>query len=189
MIDLELTAADTGLVLVDLQEKLLAAMPEPLVPRALRNWSALVEMAGRLRLPVAVSEQYPKGLGPTVPALREMLGKLSPPPRWLEKLDFSCVGVPLFDQYVADSGRRTWLVAGMETHVCVYQTARALLGRGYRVQVVADACFSREKSNWRTGLRLLDDAGAVVTSTETALFDLVKRAEGDTFKALNRLVK
>src|SRR5579871_515740 len=125
MLDLQLVPSDTGVLLVDAQEKLTAAMPPEVVARAMRNWAAVVEMAGRLRLPVAVSEQYPKGLGPTLPALREMLGKLAPPPRFVEKLDFSACGVPLFDQYVADSGRRTWLACGMECHVCVYQSVRA----------------------------------------------------------------
>ena len=81
------------------------------------------------------------------------------------------------------------VIVGMECHVCVFQTVRGLLDEGMRVQVPSDAVLSRTKANWRTGLRLMDDAGALVTSTETALFDLVKKAEGETFKALSRLVR
>ena len=189
MPDLELFTQDTGLILVDVQQKLVAAMPESVATRAIHAWTALLEMAARLRLPVAVSEQYPKGLGPTLPVLRELLGKITPPPRFVEKLDFSCCAAPLFDQFVSDSGRRAWIIAGMETHVCVYQTTRGLLEKGLRVHVLADAVLSRTKQNWQTGLRLMERSGAVITSTETALFDLVKRAEGETFKALSRLVK
>jgi nicotinamidase-related amidase len=189
MSNLELFPNDTGLVVVDVQERLLAAMPEPEQGRAMRNWASLIEMAGRLRLPVAVSEQYPRGLGQTVPALREMLGKLSPPPRFFDKLEFSCCEVPDFAQVVRGAGRSTWIVVGMECHVCVYQTVRGLLDRGLRVHVPCDGVLSRTKQNWKVGLALMDEAGATVTSTETALFDLVKRAGTDEFKAVSRLVK
>jgi nicotinamidase-related amidase len=189
MLDLELHAADTGIAIVDVQQKLAAAMPEHQLSQAIRNWTAITEMAARLRLPIAVSEQYPKGLGPTLPLLREILGKASPPPRFVEKLDFACTSVPAWKQFVHETGRKTWIVVGMECHVCVFQTVRGLLDEGMRVQVPSDAVLSRTKANWRTGLRLMDDAGALVTSTETALFDLVKKAEGETFKALSRLVR
>jgi nicotinamidase-related amidase len=180
---------DTGLVLVDIQERLCAAMSEREVNRAIRNWAALAEMAGRLRLPVAVSEQYPKGLGRTLPLLREILGKVSPPPRFVDKLDFSCCAVPLFEQFVLGSGRHSWLVAGMETHISVFQTVRAMRERSLNVHVVADAVLSRKKADWRTGTALIGQLGAVLTSTETALFDLIARAEGETFDALSKLVR
>jgi isochorismate hydrolase len=185
---LVLDPADVGLVLIDCQVKLANAMPEPVLARAVRNWVALAEMAARLKLPVCVSEQYPQGLGPTLPVLKEALGKVMPPTRWLEKLDFSCCDTPLFQQFLTN-GRGTFIVAGMESHVCVYQTARAMAARGLRVHVPADACVSRTKENWRTGLALMDRVGAVPTSTETVLFDLVKRAEGENFRALTKLVK
>jgi nicotinamidase-related amidase len=120
--------------------------------------------------------------------LKEALGKVMPPTRWLEKLDFSCCDTPLFQQFLAN-GRSTFIVAGMECHVCVYQTVRAMVARGLRVHVPNDACLSRVKENWRVGLQLMDRAGAVITSTETVLFDLVKRAEGENFRALTKLVK
>ena len=186
---LELRPDNTGLVLVDIQERLCAAMPSAEVARASRSWIALIEMAGRLRLPVAVSEQYPKGLGPTLLMIREVAGKLSPPPRFVEKLDFSCCDVPLFAQYVEDSGRRNWIIAGMETHVCVYQTARGLRQRGLEVHVASDAVLSRTRANWEVGLGLMERAGCVISSTEAALFDLVRRAEGEQFKALSRLIR
>ncbi len=185
---LVLDPADTCLVIVDCQVKLANAMPGPVLGAAVRNWLALAEMAARLKMPVAASEQYPAGLGPTLPVLKEALGKVMPPTRWLEKLDFSCCESPLFQQFLT-SGRRSFVVCGMETHVCVYQTVRAMVARGLSVHVPIDACVSRAKSNWRVGLDLMARAGAVPTSTETVLFDLVKRAEGDSFRALAKLIK
>jgi nicotinamidase-related amidase len=185
---LVLDPADTCLVIVDCQVKLANAMPGDALGRAVRNWIALTEMAARLQLPVAASEQYPQGLGPTLPVLKEALMKVMPPTRWLEKLDFSCCESPLFQQFLAN-GRRSFIVCGMETHVCVYQTVRAMVARGLRVHVPGDACLSRAEANWRVGMDLMSRAGAVPTSTEAALFDLVKRAEGEQFRALAKLIK
>jgi nicotinamidase-related amidase len=185
---LEVDRADTGLVLIDIQQKLGTAMPEKPFNGALRNWLALIEMAARMKLPVAVSEQYPQGLGRTLPVLKEALAMVMPPARYLEKIEFSCCASPLFDQFL-NTKQRTWIVAGMECHVCVYQTVRALRDRGYAVHVPLDAVLSRSKTNWRIGLDLMERSGAIITSTETVLFDLVKRATGDEFKALAKLVK
>lgn len=185
---LVLDPADCCLVLIDCQVKLANAMPAPVLAAAVRNWVAMVEMAARSKLPVCVSEQYPQGLGATIPVLKEALLKVMPPTRWLEKLDFSCCETPLFQQFLAN-GRRTFVVCGMETHVCVYQTVRAMVARGLRVHVPVDGCVSRAKASWKIGLDLMARAGAVPTSTETVLFDLVKRAEGENFRALTKLVK
>jgi isochorismate hydrolase len=179
---------DTGLVIVDVQERLAAAMPNDIMNLALRRWVALCEMAAVLKLPVAISEQYPKGLGPTVPLIKEAVAHVMPPARYLEKIDFSACESPLFDQFLG-AGRKTFIVCGMETHICVYQTVRGLLQRGYRVQVPVDACVSRRKLDWQIGTSLMSDLGAVMTSTETILFDLVKKAEGEEFRALSKLVK
>ncbi len=185
---LAIDRADTGLVLVDAQVKLANVMPKPVFDRVLRNWITLIEMAARFQLPVAVSEQYPKGLGPVMPVLKEGLAKVMPPARWLEKIDFDCCEAPLFEQFLG-SGRRTWIVCGMEAHICVYQTVRGLLRRGYRVHVPADAVVSRRKDNFRIGVGLMHQAGAVITSTETVMFDIIKRAEGDDFRALSKMIK
>jgi nicotinamidase-related amidase len=185
---LRVEAGDTGLVLIDIQTKLASAMPPAILEKALRGWLAIVEMAARLKMPVAVSEQYPQGLGRTIPALKEMVDKVMPPARWLEKVDFSVCEAPLFDQFLG-GGRKTWIVCGMETHICVYQSVRGLLQRGYRVHVPADGSLSRSKSNWRIGVELMRDAGAVITSTETVLFDLLKRAQGPEWRALSKLIK
>ena len=101
-----------------------------------------------------------------------------PPAVWFEKVEFSAADAPLF-QKLLDGGRKSWIVCGMETHICVYQTARALIERGYRVFVPVDAVVSRQKHNFRVGIRLMESAGAVATSTETLLFDLLGSAEGE----------
>ena len=186
---LKLRASECGLILIDVQERLLAAMGEAQRTAGLRRWTQLLEMAGRLRLPVVVSEQYPRGLGPTVASLQEMLGRLAPPPRVVEKLDFSAWAHPDFADRVGSTGRRVWLVGGMEAHVCVWQTVRDLIGAGHKVQVPQDAVLSRTADDKQVGLELMHAAGAVITSTETALFDLVGRAEGVALRALSKLVK
>jgi nicotinamidase-related amidase len=179
---------DIGLVIVDAQERLAAAMPREILERAAKNWVTLAEMAALLKLPVAVSEQYPKGLGPTLPVLAEALAKIMPPARFIEKLDFNAVESPLFEQ-VLGLGHKSWIVCGMEAHICVYQTARGLAERGYTVYVPLDACVSRRKLDWKVGGQLIARAGAIPTTTEALLFDLVQRAQGEEFRALSRLVK
>ncbi len=185
---IKLRREDTSLLFVDIQVRLAAAMPPEALDSALRAWVLLVETAGRLRLPTAVSEQYPKGLGPTLPVLRESIGKLAPPARFFEKLDFSAADHPILTQFLGQ-GRRTVIVVGMESHVCVYQTVRDLVQRGFVVHVPVDAVVSRRDIDYDAALRLYERAGAIVTSTEVVVFDLLGRAEGEEFKALSRLIK
>jgi nicotinamidase-related amidase len=187
MIDLELSAERAGLVLVDWQERLLAAMPPEIAQRALQNALILIEAARRLGLPVIVSEQYPKGLGRTTPEIARALETVPHTTRF-EKVQFGCGGLPEFDAAVEQSGRTHWIAAGMETHICLYQTARSL-ARGRTVFVPADAALSRTKANWTIGLDLMQRAGCVITSTETVAFDLLKRAGTEDFKALSNLIK
>jgi isochorismate hydrolase len=185
---LRLQQRDVALLLVDAQTKLTAAMPPARLERAVRSWGTLLEMAARWKLPVGVSEQYPEGLGGTLPLLREVIAKMSPPAVCFDKRDFSCLASPMMERLL-QSGRRTFLVAGLETHICVYQTARDLVERGFRVFVPVDAVASRSEDDRAVGLQLIERAGGILTSTEAALFDLQGRAEGDDWKALARLVK
>ncbi len=182
--------ARAALLVIDLQERLAAVMPEKIVERCLRHTGILVTAAQRLGLPVVVSEQYPKGLGPTVPALAEVLAQL--PPAQLhrfEKLTFSACAAPELAALLPALGRDQWIVAGMETHICVLQTARDLLRRGAAVHVAVDAVASRTKLNFRIGIEQLRAMGAVASSTETLVFDLLGRASGEDFKVLSRLIK
>jgi nicotinamidase-related amidase len=177
---------NTGLLVVDLQERLVAAMPPEIVQRVTERIAILMQGARLLGIPILVTEQYPKGLGATVEALRPLLPAGTKP---FEKLDFSCCGEASIAEAIYTTGRGQWIVCGVETHVCVFQTVRDLCGSGRSVFVPMDAVCSRKKSDWRAGLALMERCGAWLSSSESLLFDLLKRAEGDTFKAISKLVK
>lgn len=174
-----------GLLVVDLQERLLRAMEAEAGPRALKNALLLVRAARRLKLSMAATEQYPRGLGPTVPELREALEGVRP----IEKIEFSCANVPGIVEGFRSSHVEHVVLVGVETHVCVLQTALDLLAEGFSVHIPADAVASRTRLNLETGLRLAEQAGAAVTSTETVLFQLLGRAGTEEFRELSALVK
>src|SRR6185436_4235336 len=178
-----------ALLLVDFQERLAAVMAPGDVAAAVRNIVLLFELARQLRIPVVISEQYPRGLGPTVAALREALLQPGLAIERVEKIEFSCTDSPAFLEVHRKLARDQWIVVGMEAHVCVYQTARGLVAMGARVHVPADAVVSRAPTNVRIGLDLCGRAGAYVTATETVVFDALKRAGTDEFRALSRLLK
>jgi nicotinamidase-related amidase len=136
---------------------------------------------------VIASEQYPKGLGPTVPALGEKLGTMGVRP--LAKMTFDACSDLAIARAFSDVAPRSVVVTGMEAHVCVFQTARELLRRGYDTHVVADAVTSRREENRRLGLALCERAGALVTTTETVAFDLLGEAGTDAFKSVSKLLK
>ena len=177
-------------LIIDFQERLAAAMPDEPRAQAERNTCILVETARRFGLPVVVSQQYPKGLGPTVPAIEEALATLDEVYRF-DKVDFSACDADDFPMVHETLGysRDQWIVTGMETHVCVYQTARELCRTGHSVHVPMDGVTSRFKKNWRVGLDLITRAGGIVTTTETVVFDALGRAGGDDFKALSKLIR
>lgn len=176
-----LAARDGALLVVDLQEKLLGRMKYG--PLAVANSLRLVRAAKALHLPLWATEQYPQGLGPTVPELVELL------PLRPAKTAFSCCAVPEFVEGLHGRGVRHVTVAGIEAHVCVLQTALELLGMGFRVQVPADAVSSRGTLDWEIALRRLQGAGAVVTTTEAALFEWVGGSDHPQFKTISALVK
>lgn len=181
---LSLDRRDAVVLLVDVQERLSRAMPEDALAQVTRNADVLLRAAARLGLPVVASEQYPKGLGHTLPALRALLP--GPP---IEKLEFSCAGSEALAAALAREGRQQVVVVGMESHVCVFQTVRDLCRAGYFAFVPQDAVCSRADSNRQLGLRLMEKAGATITSTETVLFDLLRQAGTPEFKELSALIK
>ncbi len=176
----------SALLVIDIQERLAAAMPADMLSGVLRNTRILIETACEFGLPVVVSEQYPKGLGPTVAEVRAALPEGNMP---VEKLAFSCCGEPAFQPILDQLAGHDLILCGMETHVCVLQTALDLLQRGQRVYVAADAVCSRTAFNYQTGLDLLRQAGAVIGSTEIFAFGLQKVAGTERFKRISRLVK
>lgn len=182
----ELNPAETAVLVIDFQERLCAAMPAEVVERHARNVTLLTTVAARLDLPVIVTEQYPRGLGHTIDVVRDALPDGVTP---IAKTMFSAMRDPGASEALRATGRKTVVVAGMETHICVYQTVRDLLGAGYRVQVPLDTVVSRVEASWRTGLELARGCGAVVTNTEAVLFDLLKEGRGDLFKEVSRLIR
>lgn len=189
MTNLELRPADTGLLLIDAQERLVKAMPEARAAETARNTVTLLEAARRLGLAVVATEQYPDGLGRTIAPIAEALGRLEPPCAPISKMEFSALACPAALAAVRQAARRSWLVVGMETHVCVWQSVRALRAEDRVVHVVRDACLSRRDENFQAGLDLCARAGAVITTTEVVVFDLLGRAGTDDFRALSKLVR
>lgn len=177
-----LTLDQTALLVVDIQERLCAAMDRDALDRMLMRTNAAIEGAQALGLPIILTEQYPKGLGPTHSLVRMRLGGVKP----VEKLEFSAA-VP--DALAALGQRRQVLVAGMETHICVFQTVRDLAERGLSPFLLADAVLSRSSEDRRVGLELCRDAGAQVVTVETALFDLLGRAGTPEFKKVSAAVR
>ena len=174
---------DTALAIIDVQGRLAPIVHEK--EDLYRNLQILINGAKILELPVLWLEQYPKGLGPTIPEVADLLEGQQP----LEKLCFSACGQEQFPEKLRESGRNQVLIAGIETHVCVYQTTRDLLDRGYHVEVVADAVSSRTVESKDLALTRIRDEGASVTSVEMALFELLRTAEAAQFKEIARLVK
>lgn len=180
-------AREEALVLcVDVQERLAAAMEPGLYGRVIRNGVNLLKGAGILGVPVLVSEQYKKGLLDTVP---ELVGALPEGTRRFEKLEFSAFANAELARAIVETGRSQIIVFGMEAHICVFQTVRDLCHAGFKVHVPHDAVISRDPENMRVGLVLAERAGAVVSATETLLFDLLHRAGTPEFKAVSALVK
>jgi nicotinamidase-related amidase len=177
-----------ALIVVDIQDRLLPAMPADTVADMMRNSAILITAADQLGLPIVVSQQYPKGLGGTARPIEDALAKVRGVHRF-DKLEFSAAAAPAFAALAPGLGRDQWIVCGMETHVCVYQTARDLVARGWAVHVCADAVSSRTQANREIGLGLMAGAGAVITSTEVCVFDLLGRAGSDEFRALSKVIK
>jgi len=177
--------SDSVLLLVDFQERLLKAMPEEPRERMLRNATLLVRAAGLLGVPVLFSEQYPKGLGPTAQPILDLLPGAEP----IEKMVFSCAAVDRFQEAVKALGRRTFVLAGVENHVCVLQTALDLVAGGARVFTVRDATCSRTKQNWAAGNEVMAQAGITVSSAEIVVFQWLRTASAEEFKEISKLVR
>ena len=165
-----MNADESVLLVVDVQERLSTAMDQDGLQRAIKRIGILLESAHALSVPVIVTEQYVKGLGPTVAAVKEKTGNAT----FFEKISFSCCGNTDLMAQLRQSGRTQIVVCGMETHVCVQQTVLDLLHEGYIVHVVKDAVMSRAPANRDTALEAMTLAGAIPSSTETVAFQWLK---------------
>ncbi len=175
-----LQADECALVVVDIQEKLLPPIfnKEQLVS----NSQLLVRFAQIFNIPVLLTTQYTKGLGPVVAEIASLVPGTAP----IDKMEFSCFGKDTFCNAVKSlpGQRNTMLLCGMETHICVLQTALAALNNGYLVHVASDAIGSRAIWNWRVGLDRMRSAGCVISSTEMMMYELMRRSGTDEFKQI-----
>ncbi len=175
---------DCALAVIDIQEKLLPPIFEK--ERLVRNAQLLVRLADILSLPIIVSTQYVKGLGPTI----EEISALMPAVKPVDKMEFGCFGNGEYCSTVAGlANRNTLLVCGMESHICVMQTALGALNQGLNVHVAADAVSSRTELNWKLGLNRMQAAGAVMSSTEMMIYELLGKSGTPAFKEMLKHLK
>jgi nicotinamidase-related amidase len=173
-----------ALLVIDIQEKLLPPIYEK--ERLVRNSQLLIRLARTLSLPVIATTQYLKGLGQIVPEIASLL----PAAPALDKLEFGCFGNDGFCSSIARlNGRNTLLLCGMETHICVLQTALGAINQGHIVHVAADAVSSRTELNWKLGLERMRDAGAVISSTEMIIYELLRKSGSPEFKEMLKYLK
>ncbi|HKQ69172.1 MAG TPA: isochorismatase family protein [Polyangiaceae bacterium] len=182
-----LVPPSTLLLVIDVQEALVYAMPPARMEGVTRAIQVLVAAAARLGAPILWTEQYPKGLKATIAPLAEKLAEAGARP--IEKTSFSACDAPAFVEALEKAAPSAVIVVGMESHVCVYQSVRDLALRGLDVYVASDAVVSRRDEDRAAGLALCERAGAVVTTAETVVFDWLRRAGTDEFRALSKLVR
>jgi len=175
-----LEADQCVLIVIDIQEKLLPPIFQK--EQLVRNSQLLIRAAGILKIPALVSTQYAKGLGPTVPEVASLLADTAP----IDKTLFSCFGSDAFCSVLKrlPGQRTTLLLCGMESHICVTQTALAALREGYLVHVASDAVSSRTEWNWKIGLGRMRAAGAIISSTEMMIYELMRSSSSAAFKEL-----
>jgi nicotinamidase-related amidase len=175
-----LEAERCALIVIDIQEKLLPPIFQK--EQMVRNAQLLIRAAGILKIPRLVSTQYAKGLGGTVPDIASLLGGTEA----IDKTMFSCFGSDAFCGVLKrlPGQRTTLLLCGMETHICVAQTALAALREGYLVHVASDAVSSRTEWNWKIGLERMRAAGAVISSTEMMIYELMRASSSASFKEM-----
>ena len=177
-----ISTENTGLIIVDIQGKLAESMYEK--DSLFRHTAMLIQGAKLLSLPIIWVEQIPEKLGATHSEIaKHLTGKA------YAKSSFSALGSSEIEHAIENADKTDWIIAGIEAHICVYQTTRDLLAKNYRVHVATDAVSSRTKENKALGIQAMQNAGAKLTGAEMALFELQQKAEGDVFKQLIKLVK
>lgn len=182
-----LNIENSALVIIDIQERLVQASKYG--QQVAANMAKVAQAASILNIPTIVTEQYPKGLGSTVPEIKNVLSENC---FITEKASFSAMLEPAFAdeiQKLKNSGINQIVIGGIETHICVLQTAAALIAEGFEVYVLNDACASRFKDDYKTGLELLKQYGAKITRVEITLFEWLKTSKNPNFKAVQALIK
>lgn len=179
-------ADESLLLIVDVQEKLTAIMPDKVVNRLRRNAGMLLQTANMLGIPVIATEQYPRGLGKLEEALTSLLPQGS---SLYEKTGFSCMAAEGLSSRMADSDRKQVILVGIEAHICVLQSALELKAQGYEIFVVGDAVCSRNRENYENSLQRLRHADINVVDTESVLFEWVRDSKHEHFKTVSGLVQ
>lgn len=179
-----LNVQDALLLIIDIQPKLLAAQPKG--EKILKNAKKLASAAKILNIPTLVTEQYPQGLGNTDESLK---AELIPTAEFFEKKCFSCCDQEAFAASLSKYNRKQIILLGVETHVCVHQSANSLVKAGYEVHIVEDACGSRNKFEHKIGLKRMINDGAVPSCVETVIFELLRTSANPDFKAVQSLIK
>jgi isochorismate hydrolase len=174
---------NTLLTVIDIQGNLANAMHDK--ESLFKATGQLIKGIKCLEIPVILTEQNPKGLGPTIPEIRELLPDLTVIP----KISFSCCDEKAFMDEVKRINKRQILISGIESHICIYQTATTLIDMGYEVHIVTDAVASRDSKNKKLALKKMERMGAVMTCVEMALFELMKTAEHPKFRDIVKIIK
>lgn len=182
-----LAPESTLLLAIDIQEKLAPAMDVASFARVIANGALLLDAAKELNVPVLATEQYPKGLGRTVPDFASRLSERGIAP--IEKVSFDACGDQVFADALSKMSPKAVVLFGMETHVCVFQTARSLASKGIATYVVSDAVASRRDEHKARGLSLCERAGAIAIPAESVIFDWMKVAGTDAFRTISKLVR
>ncbi|NQZ53311.1 MAG: hydrolase [Piscirickettsiaceae bacterium] len=175
---------ESVVVVVDIQQRLAAAMPEDVRGNVIKQVSLLLTAANTLSIPVTATEQYPKGLGPTEPELMAYLDDAT----IIEKTNFSCVKADDFIKHIERLDRQQIILVGMESHICILQTALDLKAQGFEVYVVEDAVSSRTKENQRNAIQRMQYAGVIITNVESVIFEWLGDAKHSEFKTLAKLL-
>jgi nicotinamidase-related amidase len=178
-----LSRENTGLVVVDVQTKLMSVMEQK--KRVVDNLKKLIHLSKLFNIPVILTEQYPRMLGSTLSEIKEAFPVYNP----IQKMHFNCCAFSPFNERLKSTGLINLILTGVETHICIFQTCLSLLERGYVVHVPQDAVDSRTDENRQVGIRLMEKAGAVITSTETVIFQILEKAGTKEFKEMLKLVK
>jgi nicotinamidase-related amidase len=179
-----LNADNTILVVVDMQQVFVPHLFEP--ERVVKNICTLIKGVSALRIPVLSATQNKEKLGDVVPEVKELLPVLLPP---FDKMCFSCFSDPAFRSELERSGRKQVILCGIESHVCVNQTAHEIIAAGFQAHIAVDSITSRTESNWRVGIDKMRQGGALLTSVEMALFELMRVAGTPEFREVSKLIK
>lgn len=185
MKDFTINTGDSLLLIIDIQDRLFQAMESSSQDTLKKNCSILIKTAGEFKIPLIITEQYRKGLGETIPELKELAGESLN----LEKLFFNCMKDDDIKKAVLNSGKKTVIVAGIESHICVFQTALSLLESGMKVVIASDGVASRRKQDYKAAMKTLSEAGALIYPTETIAFMILEKAGTPEFKKLSPLFK